>query len=84
MAIGVNMSKAKDIWRDRIREERKPKLEALDVEFMKAVETGDSDAQASISSKKQALRDATDDPAIALATTPEQLKQVRPAALDQE
>ena len=84
MGIGVNITKAKDIWRDKIREERKPKLEALDVEFMRAVEAGDTDAQATISAKKQALRDATDDPIIEAATTVTELKSARPAALDQE
>jgi len=84
MGIGVNITKAKDIWRDKIREERKPKLEALDVEFMRAVEAGDTDAQATISAKKQALRDATDDPVIEAATTVTELKSARPAALDQE
>ena len=82
--ITVNMDKAREIKKDMIRAERKAKLEALDVEFMRAVEAGDSDAQATIAAKKQALRDATDDPAIASASTPDELKAVRPAALDAE
>lgn len=80
--ITVDMSKARNIWRDKIREERKPKLEQLDVDFMRAVEADDATEKAAIAAKKQALRDATDDPAIEAATTPEALKQVRPAALD--
>ena len=82
--ITVNMDKARDIKKDMIRAERNPKLAALDVEFMRAVEAGDTAKQSEISTKKQALRDATDDPAIASATTPDELKAVRPAALDEE
>ena len=79
--ITVNMTKAVEIKKDMIRAERDPKLAALDVEFMRAVEAGDTAKQAEISTKKQALRDATDDPAIAAATTPDELKAVVPTAL---
>ena len=81
--IKVNMDKAREIKKDMIRAERSPKLAALDVEFMRAVEAGDTDLQATIAAKKQALRDATDDPAIASATTPDELKAVVPAALQE-
>lgn len=80
--INVNMTKAKEIKKDMIRAERAPLLADLDVQFMRAVEAGDTDAQSTIAAKKQALRDATADPAIEAASTPEQLKAVRPAALD--
>ena len=80
--INVNMTKARDIWRDKIRAERKPKLEKLDVDYMRAVEADDATEKAAIATKKQVLRDATSDPAIDAATTPEALKLVRPAALD--
>ena len=79
--IRVNMDKAREIKKDMIRAERAPKLVALDVEFMRAVETGDADAQTTIAAKKQALRDATEDPVILNATTPEALKEATPSAL---
>lgn len=79
--ITVNMTKAVEIKKDQIRAERAPLLADLDVQFMRAVEAGDTDAQATIAAKKQALRDATSDPAIASATTPDQLKAVVPTAL---
>lgn len=79
--ITVNMNKAREIKKDLIRLERDPKLAELDVAFMRAVEQGDTELQAEISAKKQALRDATDDPAIQAASTPEDLKAVVPAAL---
>ena len=57
MAININITKAKDITKDRLRAERKPLLEALDVEFIKAQETG-ADTSA-IVAEKQRLRDIT-------------------------
>ena len=56
MGFGIDMSKAKDIHKDNIREARKEKLAELDVEFQKAQETS-SDTSV-IVAKKQALRDA--------------------------
>ena len=76
--ITVNMTKAREIKKDQIRADRKPMLEALDVAFMRAVELGDNAQQASIAAEKQTLRDATNDPAIAAAETPEELKAVNP------
>jgi len=53
------------------------------VAFMRAVEAGDTAKQAEIAAKKQALRDATDDPVITAAQTPEELKAAVPAALQE-
>ena len=36
--INVNMDKAKNIWRDKIREDRKPYFESMDVDYLKATE----------------------------------------------
>lgn len=79
--ITVDMTKAREIKKDMIRAERAPKLAELDTEFMRAVESGDTAAQAAVAAKKQALRDATSDPKIAAAKTPDELKAVTPAAL---
>lgn len=81
--IKINMDKAREIKRDMIRAEREPLLAALDIEFMRAVEAKNTAKQSAIAAKKQALRDATDDPCITEATTPEELLSARPAALDQ-
>ena len=66
------MTKAKAIHKDKIRLARKPKLEALDVEFQKAQETGA--ATTDIVAKKNALRDAPADSGIAAASTTDELK----------
>ena len=55
MPIKIDITKSKNIWKDKIRIARKPKLEELDVEFTRAQETG-ADTSA-IVTKKQELRD---------------------------
>ena len=55
--ITINMDKAKDITKERLRIERKPLLEAEDIKFMQAQESG-SDTKA-IVAEKQRLRDIT-------------------------
>ena len=74
--INVNMTKAKDIWRDKIRAERTDKLNKLDVEFQKALES--SADTTDIVAKKQARRDAPADSRIDAATTPDELKAIDP------
>jgi uncharacterized protein YdaT len=55
--ITVNLSKAKEITKERLRSERKPLLEAQDVLFMKAQEDG-ADTSAIVTEKNR-LRDIT-------------------------
>lgn len=55
----VNINKAKEIHLDKFRTVRTPLIEKLDVEFMRAVESGNTDLQKEIATKKQALRDVT-------------------------
>lgn len=57
--IKVNLDKAKDIWLNHYRTARTPLLTSLDVDFMRAVESGDTALQKEIAAKKQALRDVT-------------------------
>ena len=64
--IQEDMTKAKDIFRNKVREARKPLLEAKDVELMKALETS-ADTTA-IAAAKNALRDAPAASAIANAS----------------
>jgi uncharacterized protein YdaT len=55
--ITINLEKAKEITKNRLREERKPLLEAQDVAFQRALEEGQDTA--SIVAEKQRLRDVT-------------------------
>lgn len=70
--ITINLDKAREIHRDRIRQARTPLLAAKDVEFQRALETGADTA--AIVAEKQALRDAPAAPEIDAASTPEELK----------
>ena len=70
--IKVDMAKAKEVHKNKIREARAPKFAELDIEFNKALETGASTTD--IVAKKQALRDAPADSAIAAASDTDALK----------
>ena len=59
MPIGIDINKAKDIHKDKIRKVRNPLLQAKDVEYMRAQESGNIEKVAEIAAEKQALRDAT-------------------------
>ena len=72
MGFGVNMAKAKEIHKTRIRTRREVKFAELDVEFQRALETS-ADTSA-IVAKKKALRDAPADSAIDAATDEASLK----------
>lgn len=79
--ISIDMTKARQIKRDMIRSERAPMLATLDVQFMRAVETGDTAAQQAIAAEKQRLRDATKHPGIDAAQTPDELKDLNPLSV---
>ena len=72
--ISEDMTEAKKIFQDKIREVRKPLLEEQDALFMKALEDDDSSAQSTIKTKKKALRDAPAASAITNADTITKLK----------
>lgn len=55
----INIERAKAIHLNRFRAVRTPKLEKLDIEYMKALESGDAAKTAEIAAQKQALRDVT-------------------------
>ena len=71
-AVEVDMTAAKEIHKENLRQARKPLLADLDVQYMRAMEAGE-DTTAIVASK-QALRDVTSDARIAAATTPDELK----------
>ena len=82
MPINVNMTKARAIHLAEIRRVRNEELVKEDVTFMRAVESENTDAQATIKTKKQTLRDlpATFDITTDV-DTPEKLKAKWPAEL---
>ena len=70
--ITINLDKAKAITKDRLRAERTPLLQAQDVAFQRALESG-ADTTA-IVAEKQRLRDITQ--LADQATTLDELKQL--------
>lgn len=74
--ITVNLEKAKEIWRAKLRYHRMAVLDELDSKFIVALERGESTA--AIVAKKQLLRDAPNDPRIDAATNLEELKKLKP------
>ena len=82
MPVNVDMTKARAIHLEEIRRVRNEELVKEDVTFMRAVEDADTDAQATIKTKKQTLRDlpATFDITTAV-DTPEKLKAKWPTEL---
>ena len=73
-AISEDITAAKVIFKDKIREVRLPLLEAEDVAFMKALEVADSDARVASQTKKINLRNAPQAAAISSADTIDKLK----------
>ena len=72
--INVNMNKARDIHRDKVRQAREPLFKTADIAYMKALETNDDLAKFQAATVKQLLRDAPAAPEIEAATTPDELK----------
>jgi hypothetical protein len=70
--ITIDISKAKEVWKDKIRVARKPALEQLDIDFVKAQET--SSDTTSIVADKQTLRDLPQQ--VDTATTVDEIKAV--------
>jgi hypothetical protein len=57
MAIIIDIDKAKEITKDRLRQERKPQLESLDIQMLRNF--NNQELLNEIETKKQVLRDAT-------------------------
>ena len=77
------MDKARLIHMDKIRSIRNRELAAKDISFMRAVEDGNTDTQATIATEKQTLRDIPQ--TFDLTTdTAEELKNKWPEGLPKE
>ena len=72
--IKVNLDKAKEVQKDRLRQERTAKFELLDRDFMLAVAKGDNATALAIEEQRVKLRDVTKHEALMSAMTVEQLK----------
>lgn len=79
----VDMTKARNVWRDVIRKERARGFAKLDGEYVRALQLNDNAAKGQVTAKAQALRDAPADPRIDAATTLAELRAVWPDALSE-
>lgn len=79
-AVVWNKAAADELKRKRFRLLRKPLFEKLDVDFMRALESGDSVLVDSISTKKKELRDVTSID-MSMYDTPETLNEFLPDSL---
>lgn len=55
--VSINFTKAQQVTKERLREERIPLFAALDIQFQRAIEAGESTT--AIIAEKQRLRDIT-------------------------
>ena len=76
MPIGVNIAKAKELQKERFRQVRKPLLEALDIDYQRADEAGDASKKTEIATKKQALRDVTNNTTLNDASSATEVRAV--------
>lgn len=79
--FAYDMAKARLVWKDILRQLREPKLQELDVQYQLADEEGDAELKAEIVAKKRILRDCTANPAIAAATSLNDLRRTLPELL---
>jgi hypothetical protein len=76
-----DIPKARELHRAKIRRKREKFLQALDVEYQKADEEDNKVEKKRVAARKKQFRDLTDDPAIDIAKTVEELKSVFPDIL---
>jgi hypothetical protein len=57
--LNINIEKALEIHKTQIRTKREIVFKDLDIQFMRALEIGNTTLAAEVGAKKQALRDAT-------------------------
>ncbi len=74
--VKVWMERAREIHKQHLRRQRESEFDKLDVEQMIALGYGDKAEQDLVEAKKQKLRDAPSHPAIAMAKTPDELKEI--------
>lgn len=78
----IDVERAKDVWRDKMRFVRNERLKQLDLQWMRAVELGDTVAAAAVVAQKQELRDITKRDELKYAKSLSEIKAFWPAVLN--
>jgi hypothetical protein len=76
--VVIDVEKAKEVWKRRMREARAPIMTKMDAEYFMALEKQDTSGAANIATTKQLLRDVTKLPELLNATTVEEIEAVWP------
>ena len=71
----IDLSKAKDVAKDKVRQARTPKFQELDIAYQRADEDSDADAKKAVADKKKLARDATKNTKITGASDVDKLKE---------
>lgn len=78
----IDLERAKDVWRNKMRSVRNERLKQLDLEWMRAMEIGDTAAAAAVAAQKQELRDITKRDELKYAKSLAEVKAFWPAVLN--
>lgn len=80
--ITIDVEKAIEVWKDKMRIAREPILNRLDTEFFRALEDGDIERQKFITKTKKLLRDVTQLPELEQAKSIQEIEAVWPDYLN--
>lgn len=78
----IDLERAKDVWRNKMRPIRDARLKQLDLEWMRAMELGDSAKASVVATQKQELRDITKRDELKYAKSLAEVKAFWPAVLN--
>lgn len=78
----IDITRAKDIWKNKVRVARNKRLQELDIEWMKAMEQGEISKATAIANQKKTLRDITDREEITNASSVQELESFWPDILE--
>lgn len=76
--VVIDVEKAKEVWKRRMRESRAPIMIKLDADYFRALESANTTWQTQIAETKQLLRDVTKLPELLNANTVEEIEAVWP------
>tara|TARA_R100000234_G_scaffold69779_1_gene42855 strand:+ start:72 stop:542 length:471 start_codon:yes stop_codon:yes gene_type:complete len=71
----IDLAKAKEEAKIKVRQARTPKFQELDIAYQRADEDGDADVKKAVADKKTVLRDATKNTKITGASDVDKLKE---------
>ena len=80
--VVIDVEKAKDVWKRKMREARSPLMTKLDAEYFMALEQQNTTKAGEIAATKQLLRDVTKLPELLNATSVEEIEAVWPDYLE--